>query len=140
MVGAAAAVTVAAVALLLRARAFRVLVAGDSMRPSLAPGDRLVACGGFRPRSGSLIVLGDPRDPSFELVKRVVGLPGDVTPGDGRILGQREYWVEGDRGAASTDSRAFGPVGVALVRGVVVARYRPRPRWLTGRRARAPRR
>ena len=49
-----------------------------------------------------------PGDPGYEMVKRIVGMPGDSV-GD-RTLGDDEYWVEGDHEAASTDSRQFGPV------------------------------
>lgn len=76
-------------------------------------------------------------------VKRVVGMPGDFvlrdTPPD--TYGQREEkrehwmvqvpeghcWVVGDNLDASRDSRHFGPLPLALVRGKVVARVWPRP-------------
>ena len=43
-----------------------------------------------------------------EMVKRIVGMPGDRV-GD-RTLADDEYWVVGDYEPASTDSRQFGPV------------------------------
>jgi type IV secretory pathway protease TraF len=39
--------------------------------------------------------------------------------------------VEGDRAEASTDSRAFGPVGRSSIRGSVVLVYAP---WSTRRK------
>jgi nickel-type superoxide dismutase maturation protease len=117
-------------ALTLGLRPFRVAVQGESMRPTLAPGDFLVALGGLRPRRGALVVVEHPERPGFEVVKRVVGLPGDRV-GD-RPLAPGELWVEGDHPGASTDSRAFGPVPAGAVRGVVVLRYWPlgRAGWL----------
>lgn len=54
-------------------------VAGGSMCPALAPGDRIVVlpvrC--ERLRRGDVVVVRDPRDPARETVKRVVGLPGE---------------------------------------------------------------
>jgi signal peptidase I len=74
---AAGALAVGALAVLGRrlARLEPVLVAGDSMRPTLLPGQR-VAVGPLDrpPRRGDLVVV---RGRGLELVKRVVGLPGE---------------------------------------------------------------
>jgi signal peptidase I len=74
---AAAALALAALAVLARrlARLEPVLVAGDSMRPTLPPGQR-VAVGPLDrpPRRGDLVVL---RRGDLEVVKRIVGLPGE---------------------------------------------------------------
>ncbi len=124
-----------------RWRPFRVVVEGDSMLPALAPGDWLVATGEGRIRSGSIVVVEHPGRPGFELVKRVEHVPGDAAPG-GRVLAHDEYWVAGDRADASTDSRTFGPVPRAAVRGVVRFRYGPMSRFaaVDGVRRRSPRR
>ena len=57
------------------------------------------------------------------MVKRVAGVAGT------------EVFVRGDNEAASTDSRHFGPVGPAAIRGRVVYRYFPEGRrgWLRTR-------
>lgn len=92
----------------------RVVVEGDSMRPTLVPGDRVVAVRCRRPRPGDLVVLADPRLAARTLVKRVAAVaPGAVS-------------VVGDAPDASTDSRTFGPV--PSVWGRVVYRYGPRER------------
>jgi signal peptidase I len=111
-------------------RPFRVGVEGESMSPTLEPGDLLVAVRFGSVRRDSLVVVGDPRRPGFELVKRVRGVPGE-TVGD-RRLGPEEFWVEGERPEASTDSRTFGPVLRDLIAGVVRIRYWPPSRigWL----------
>lgn len=89
----------------------RVEVAGDSMRPALEPGDRLLAVRWPRARPGDLVVVRDPRVPARLLVKRVAAAgPGGVE-------------VRGDNAGASTDSRAFGPV--PRIWGRPVYRYAP---------------
>lgn len=110
-------------AVLVAVRAFAVEVAGRSMEPTLQPGDWLVAVRAGTIERGDLVVVRHPtRD--LELVKRVAGLPGE---GD---LGPDRYLVVGDNPEESTDGRAFGPVERSAIAGVVVARYRPRPRLL----------
>ena len=94
----------------------RVAVHGDSMRPVLEPGDRLVVVGVLKPRPGDVVAVADPRDGRRVLVKRVAAVdPGGIT-------------VLGDDPTASTDSRTFGPVPRALVLGRAVYRYWPEAR------------
>jgi len=58
-----------------RARLEPMQVSGDSMRPTLAPGQRVAVAPLVRPpRRGDLVVV---TRPSLEVVKRVVGLPGE---------------------------------------------------------------
>ncbi|HZD71076.1 MAG TPA: signal peptidase I [Actinomycetes bacterium] len=87
--GLAAAATAAAVGLaaaLRRARLEPMLVRGDSMRPTLVPGQR-IAVGPLRepPRRGEVVVLRRPDRWQLEVVKRVVGLPGERV----RLVGGR---------------------------------------------------
>ncbi len=91
-------------------------VVGDSMRPTLEPGDRLVLSRLRRARPGDLVAVADPRQPQRTVVKRLVEVS---------TLG---LTVMGDNPAASTDSRAFGPVSADTVRGRVVYRYHPESR------------
>jgi nickel-type superoxide dismutase maturation protease len=107
----------------------RLQVAGDSMVPTLLPGDRVLVWRGVGPlrpsaRVRDLVALRDPRDPERVMVKRVAGVVGT------------EVSVLGDNAAASTDSRHFGPVGDAAILGRVVYRYLPDERrgWLRTRR------
>ncbi|KAK4229809.1 hypothetical protein QBC38DRAFT_534781 [Podospora fimiseda] len=66
-------------------------------------------------------------------VKRVIGLPGDyvlmgtpgVGPGNMIQVPEGHCWLVGDNIPASRDSRQLGPIPLALVRGKVVASYRP---------------
>lgn len=106
-----------------RWRPFRVEVEGESMAPTLRPGDYLVAVRSRRVRRGLLVVVEHPDRPGYEMVKRVAALPGERL--EGRILGTDEYWVTGDNEDGSTDSQAFGPVSSAAILGRVVFRYWP---------------
>jgi nickel-type superoxide dismutase maturation protease len=88
------------------------------MTPTLQPGDwLLVDPTAFRrraPRPGQLVLALDPRDARRELVKRVAAI--DL---DGRLL------LAGDARDASTDSRTFGAVDPATLRGRPWFRIRP---------------
>ncbi len=111
-----------------RLRPFRVVVQGRSMAPTLLPGDVLLAVRPRRIRRGDVVVVA-PAGRGMEMVKRVVGLPGERVPLIGRVgpLGPGEYLVVGDHLAGSTDGRAFGPVSREEVAGVVRLRLLPRP-------------
>ncbi len=127
------------------------------MRPTIAPGDLILVLPvrSSRLRRGDVVVVRDPRDPSRETVKRVLGLPGEhvkvrgyylevagvlydepyVRPRRGPSpLAQRSIsWtvppghvvVLGDDRGSSTDSRMYGPVPGELLVGRVAARLRP---------------
>lgn len=92
---------------------FRVVVVGDSMRPALEPGDRLLVHRRARVAPGDVVAVADPRQPGRVLVKRVAA----VTP--------EGVHVRGDNAAATTDSRVFGAVSPAAVQGRAVYRYAP---------------
>jgi nickel-type superoxide dismutase maturation protease len=88
------------------------------MAPTLRAGDWLLADPlAYRtspPRVGDLVLVPDPREPRRLLVKRVTA----TTP-DGLLE------LGGDAPEASTDSRAFGPVGAESVEGRPWYRYWP---------------
>ncbi|MFC5802338.1 nickel-type superoxide dismutase maturation protease [Streptomyces formicae] len=91
-------------------------VAGPSMHPTLAHGDRLLVHYGAAVRAGDVAVLRHPLQQDLLIVKRLVE--------------RREggWWVLGDNPYAEGDSRVFGTVPDELLLGRVRARYRPRPR------------
>jgi len=157
---AAAALALGALAVAARrlARLEPVLVEGDSMRPTLLPGQWLAVGPLDRPpRRGDLVVVRrESTHSAMEMVKRVVGLPGErVRLVAGRLevdgvevaepylgataggeagdldlrLGEDQYLVLGDHRAASTDGRDFGPVPAAALTGRVRFAYWP-PRRL----------
>ena len=96
------------------------------MVPTLMPGDWALVVGGRRPKRGDVFVVEHPGRPGYEIVKRIVGTPGDRI-GD-RTLAADEYWVEGDRPDASTDSRQFGAVRRDHLKARVLLIYWPKER------------
>lgn len=92
----------------------RFVVRGMSMAPTLQPGDRLlVRRWPRRLAPGALVVVAAPPAPRRLVVKRVVSVRG------------AQVTVRGDNPEASTDSRTYGPVPRAALRGRVVYRYAP---------------
>jgi signal peptidase I len=136
------------------------LIPSASMEPTLMVGDRILVNklsyhlhGVGR---GDIVVFATPPKEAAEttikdLVKRVIGLPGDVISSkggqvyiDGRVLAEpwlppgtvtmdlprqtvppNEYFVMGDNRSDSQDSRYFGPIPRSLIVGRVVFRFWP---------------
>lgn len=117
-----------------------VTVHGDSMRPTLAPGDRLLVrrVPLERVRTGDIIVLGDPSrdrlgaaapDGEVWLIKRAIAVPGDPVPASvapalsvaaGAPVRDGALIAVGDNPDASFDSRQFGYVLADHLLGVVL--------------------
>jgi phage repressor protein C with HTH and peptisase S24 domain len=95
------------------------LVGGDSMRPGLAPGDRLLVRYGARVRPGA-VVLARFADGTLA-VKRAVEQRVTRT-------GPPGWWLLSDNPAAGVDSRHRGPVPEPDVIAVALVRVWPRPR------------
>jgi len=142
--------------LIVNAATGRFLIQSVSMQPSLREGERVVVDKVsylFRPPArGDIVVLdlqGEPED----LIKRVVGLPGEtieIKDGsaliDGRLLeepyaqpslgaiaarqlGSDEYFVMGDNRVNSKDSRSFGPIRREDIVGRAWIIYWPPSEW-----------
>ena len=136
----------------LRGRYYRVEVAGDSMRPTLRPGEFLVLRRGAARRGGEAAAIVALHDATGRLIlKRIVGLPGEsLRVGTAVLINRRrlaepyaqgatpqaqfrganqlaedEYFLIGDNREASTDSRDFGAVSRDRIEGVAVFRYWP---------------
>jgi nickel-type superoxide dismutase maturation protease len=94
-----------------------VQVEGDSMLPSLRPGDRLIVRWGAAVGVGDVVVAERPDRPDLLVVKRIT------------FRDPQGWWLEGDHVRASHDSWVFGAVPDSSVRGRVVWRYAPLGRW-----------
>ncbi|NHA00094.1 nickel-type superoxide dismutase maturation protease [Nocardioides sp. W3-2-3] len=99
-----------------RRRVGLAVVRGDSMRPTLAPGDRLVVAYGARVQPGRVVVARFPD--GTVVVKRVAERRGSG------------WWLLGDNPDAGVDSRHRGPIPDADLWGVARLRLWPRPRLL----------
>jgi signal peptidase I len=144
LVGAAAFVAV------LGSRLRRYEIVERSMQPTLDPGDYVVAVPAGELSRGSIVIFDLPDADDYELVKRVVGLPGErVSIGNGQVhinrqtlaepwadrstlgdgewqLGPGELFVLGDnRAMSSSDSRTIGPIQRRSIRWRIVLRYWP---------------
>lgn len=134
-----------------------------SMQPTLEPDERLLAdkitpsFWGYGRGQVVIIDMSEPEAGQHNLVKRIVGLPGEsVELTDGSVLidglrleesyvnqptwlydedmsswelGENEYFVLGDNRASSLDSRAFGPISRESIVGHVFLRYTPFSRF-----------
>jgi signal peptidase I len=138
----------------------RYIVDGPSMQPNFFTGQfimvsRLNYLFGT-PERGDIIVFHRPDMQQDDLIKRVIGLPGEhveIRDGDVYVngvmldepyineqtfncttycdiqLGPDQYFVMGDNRNRSTDSRAFGPVNRHFIVGEALLRYWPPQDW-----------
>ncbi len=141
--------------LLFRSLFIATIVTSSSMEPALLQGDavlvrRMRFTSESPPKRGDIVFFCDPVTKKTWLVKRVIGLPGEIVT---ILMGQvyingvplrepylgtfylddfGQWWVPtdrvfvlGDNRAHSNDSRDFGPIPLDLIEGKVVFRYFP---------------
>lgn len=108
------------------------LAQGPSMQPTLRVQGDVLLLDRTAPSSrapldrGDVVVCESSYQENYTIVKRVVGLPGDelLRPewcGQPYVVPPGHVWLEGDNPANSMDSRQYGAVPCALVRGRVMA-------------------
>ena len=141
----------------MRGMARRFEIKEPSMSPTLEPGDWVLARKRRAvPARGDIVVFTDPSGSGMNLVKRVIGLPGEeLAVVDGRVtiggalladqwangvtrpdgewsIPEGHVWVLGDnRGMSRSDGRAHGPTTLDSIGWHVIARYWPRNRIAT---------
>uniref|UniRef100_A0A8C2DG59 Mitochondrial inner membrane protease subunit n=1 Tax=Cyprinus carpio TaxID=7962 RepID=A0A8C2DG59_CYPCA len=110
---------------------------GPSMEPTITNHDVVfserVSRHLCRIQKGDIVIAKSPFDPKMNICKRVIGLEGDkvCTSGPSDIFKTHTYvprghvWLEGDNLRNSTDSRSYGPVPYALIRGRVCLKLWP---------------
>jgi signal peptidase I len=96
-------------------------VAGQSMTPTLAPGDLLLVRYAAAPRPGHVVLARFPD--GTVAVKRATGPRTTLTGGAG-------WWLASDNPDIGVDSRHRGPIAADSVLAVARARVWPRPRLL----------
>ncbi|KAF7959622.1 hypothetical protein EAE96_001238 [Botrytis aclada] len=82
---------------------------------------------------GDIVSFESVVEPGQKAFKRVLGLEGDCvmmgTPGSGETqmirIPEGHCWVVGDNLEWSRDSRMFGPIPMALIKGKIIARVLP---------------
>ena len=98
-------------------RWFTIEVSGQSMLPTLKPGDYLLLKRTDKFKSGQIVLL---EDSEFRLVIKRLSA---ITNGQWQVLG--------DNPELSRDSRIYGLVKPDQIKAVVVARYWPWPKLIT---------
>ncbi|KAL3065340.1 hypothetical protein OYC64_015505 [Pagothenia borchgrevinki] len=114
-----------------------VLCSGPSMEPTIVNHD-IVFSERMSPRlckiqKGDIIIAKSPSNPNINICKRVIGLEGDkvCTSSPSDLLKAHTYvpnghvWLEGDNLKNSTDSRIYGPIPYALIRGRICLKLWP---------------
>lgn len=79
-------------------------------------------------RVGDMVVAAKPTDPAQFVSKRITGMPGDQILVDPSVnldtyitVPQGHCWLTGDNLNVSLDSRSYGPLPLALIKGKIFA-------------------
>lgn len=133
-------------------------VVGQSMEPTLEQDQRLIVSKlRYRlhePQRGDIVVFNDPQDPSRNLIKRIIGLPGEVLRIEqGQVyineslidepyirsytsysqpptaIPAGQYFVMGDNRNNSSDSRSWGTLPRQDIVGTASFSYWPLSDW-----------
>lgn len=134
-----------------------------SMEPTIMIGDKYLmnklAYVFSSPKRGDIVIFTNPNDPSEDLFKRVIGLPGEtISFSDGKVyidgvlleedyvhgketldkgtcsydIPENCYFMMGDNRTASIDARSWEQpfVDESLIKGKVFLRYTPSLQWV----------
>uniref|UniRef100_A0A5S6QT31 Peptidase_S24 domain-containing protein n=1 Tax=Trichuris muris TaxID=70415 RepID=A0A5S6QT31_TRIMR len=107
------------------------LCKGDSMVPTIEDGDifilKSIVNNTKLAKRGDIVVSLCPEEPSRYICKRVVAVEGSIVPPmfNAREVRKGHIWLEGDNKKCSHDSRNYGDVPYALLKGLVIYRIWP---------------
>jgi len=92
---------------------------------------------------GDIVVYVSPKDSTDCLIKRVIGVEGDIISSDRYkvphlLVPDGHLWLEGDNWGNSVDSNKYGPVSKGLVFGIATAVIWPPGRWQLLSRGKIP--
>lgn len=121
-------------------------IEGISMQPTLNPNGTIdfVYLSYFEVyfdwiKPGDIIVVRSPRNSSETIIKRVIGVGGDIIDVNSTIIKKKivikfivpkgYYWIEGDHKGYTYDSTYFGPIPKNLIVAKVPAIVWPPNRW-----------
>lgn len=118
-------------------------VEGVSMQPTLNPDERHPDYVFLNRRAirtqdiqrGDIVTVKSPKSPDQILIKRVIGLSGDIIRTHGYKkadilqIPDDHCWVEGDHIGRSMDSNTFGPVSLELITAKATSIVWPPSRW-----------
>lgn len=117
-------------------------VDGLSMQPVLNPNSRKgdyiltnkLSVRSYSFKRGEIIVFVSPKDPNQQVVKRIIGLEGDVVSTLGYKssfvrIPEGHCWVEGDHTGQTLDSNTYGPVAMGLIKAKASHIVWPPSRW-----------
>ncbi|CAN0515938.1 unnamed protein product [Ectocarpus sp. 12 AP-2014] len=106
--------------------------AGPSMIPTFNQSGDVLFADMFSANTGRLdrgdvVIAIPPQNPRLRVCKRIIGLPGETVIVRSRswfndrpeFVPQGHVWLEGDNLSNSSDSRTYGPIPLAMVRGRV---------------------
>lgn len=113
------------------------------MQPALNPDrdsedyvflSRWSTAGTFKVERGDIISLKSPSNPEQHIIKRVVGLQGDIVSTKGYKkpyvrIPEHHFWVEGDNTGNSLDSNTFGSISLGLMQARAAYIVWPPARW-----------
>ncbi|XP_014341174.1 mitochondrial inner membrane protease subunit 1 isoform X2 [Latimeria chalumnae] len=114
-----------------------VVCSGPSMEPTIKSYDIIISERLSRHfhwiQKGDIVIAKSPSDPRTNICKRVIGLEGDkistnspaVPFRNQKYVPKGHVWLEGDNRRNSTDSRSYGSIPYALIRGRVCLKIWP---------------
>ncbi|CAM9605971.1 unnamed protein product [Scytosiphon promiscuus] len=106
--------------------------AGPSMIPTFNQSGDVIFAEMLSPKldrldRGDVVIAVPPQNPKLRVCKRIIALPGETVlvqsrswfNGRPELVPEGHVWLEGDNPSNSSDSRTYGPIPLAMVRGRV---------------------